>query len=86
MSCFVSWACDGMLSRKTASSIPAAISSSTIFLANVIDGLLLNEFLSGDLAQSFNVLSRKALVITETEDRLIAAAAIIGDNSVPVSG
>lgn len=46
----------------------------------------LNEFLSGDLAQSFNVLSRNALVITDTEDRLIAAAAIIGDNSVPVSG
>lgn len=46
----------------------------------------LNEFLSGNLAQSFKVLSRNALVITETEDRLIAAAAIIGDNSVPVSG
>ncbi|WP_287258311.1 hypothetical protein [Mesorhizobium sp.] len=34
----------------------------------------MNEFLSGDLAQSFNALSRNALVITETEDRLIAAA------------
>ena len=31
-------------------------------------------------------LSRKALVITETEDRLIAAAAIIGESSRPVKG
>jgi hypothetical protein len=31
-------------------------------------------------------LSRNALVITETDDRLIAAAAIIGDSNMPVSG
>jgi len=30
--------------------------------------------------------SRKALVITDTEDRLIAAAAIIGDSRRPVTG
>ena len=31
-------------------------------------------------------LSRRALVITETDDRLIAAAAIIGESSRPVTG
>ena len=35
---------------------------------------------------SFSVLSRRALVITETEDRLIAAAAIIGDSNRPKIG
>ena len=30
--------------------------------------------------------SRKALAMTETEERLIAAAAIIGDSSSPVTG
>ena len=31
-------------------------------------------------------LSRRALVITETEDRLIAAAAIMGESKRPVKG
>jgi hypothetical protein len=31
-------------------------------------------------------LSRRALVITETDDRLIAAAAIIGERRRPVTG
>ena len=35
---------------------------------------------------SFNVRSRSALAITDTDDRLIAAAASIGDSSVPNSG
>ena len=43
-------------------------------------------FVFGGFAQSFNVLSRNAFDITDTEDRLIAAAASIGDKSVPVSG
>lgn len=36
--------------------------------------------------QTFALRSRKALTITETLDRLIAAAAIIGDNKMPVDG
>ena len=30
--------------------------------------------------------NRKAVVITETDDRLIAAAAIMGDSNMPVTG
>lgn len=44
------------------------------------------DLVFGGLDQSFNVLSRNALAITDTDDRLIAAAASIGDKSVPVSG
>lgn len=40
-----------------------------------------------DLARYNTTLrSRSALVMTETEDRLIAAAAIIGDSRSPVAG
>ncbi|MBL4645751.1 MAG: hypothetical protein JKY99_04760 [Rhizobiales bacterium] len=35
---------------------------------------------------NFKRRNRNALVMTETEDRLIAAAANIGDSSVPVKG
>ena len=37
-------------------------------------------------AYSLITLSRKALVITLTEDNDIAAAAMIGDNRMPVNG
>ena len=36
--------------------------------------------------QIFTLRKRKALVMTETELRLMASAAIIGDNSQPVNG
>lgn len=39
-----------------------------------------------DRGYSLAVRRRNALEITETDDRLIAAAAIIGDRSVPVIG
>lgn len=35
---------------------------------------------------SFSALSLSALAITDTDDRLIAAAASIGDSKAPVSG
>ena len=35
---------------------------------------------------SFTLLRRSAFEITDTDERLMAAAAIIGDNKVPVSG
>ncbi len=38
------------------------------------------------LGQSLTRLNRRALVITDTDDRLIAAAAIIGESNMPVTG
>jgi len=42
--------------------------------------------MGGLTGQRSTRLSRNALVITETDDRLIAAAAIIGESRSPVTG
>ena len=36
--------------------------------------------------QSFTERSRRAFEITDTDEKLMAAAAIIGDSNIPVSG
>jgi hypothetical protein len=69
----------GAVSSRTATSIPVAIRASAIFLNTHIS-------LLEAASQSLIALSRSALAMTDTDDRLIAAAAIIGDRSVPRTG
>ncbi len=55
------------------------VNSLVRLVANLRDQLLLPGF-------SFKPRSRRALVITEAELRLIASAAIMGDSNQPVNG
>ena len=84
MSWFICADCAGMPASCTPSSATAAIGASRI-LRVIRMGILLWS-LSGKGVQSFNVLSRNAFAMTDTDDRLIAAAASIGDSNVPVRG
>ena len=51
-----------------------------------VEGLEATRTKSLPLSYSITRRKRRASVMTDTDDRLIAAAAIIGDSKVPVSG
>ena len=83
-----------VLHRIVAIAVVAAVGLDQPDVLVVADGLSrqtralrnLPMFMAASLHPSFSVRRRSALAITETDDRLIAAAAIIGESSVPKTG